>query len=60
MKTLKAKKLTWVNIKEDENPNPRRSLAGLILLSQCIHWLQKKEDTGMEYGETGYWESVIS
>jgi hypothetical protein len=54
MKTLKAKKLTWVNIKEDENPNPRRSLAGLILLSQCIHWLQKKEDTGMEYGETGY------
>ncbi len=28
-------------IKEDENPNPRRSLAGLILLSQCIHWLQK-------------------
>jgi len=28
MKTLKAKKLTWVNIKEDENPKGKKAHMG--------------------------------
>ncbi len=46
-------------IKEDENPNPRRSLAGLILLYGAFIGC-KKQDTRTEYGETGNRESVIS